>query len=123
MLSVLNIIMFLSFLLFIDVVSSCAEKYLDKYRTLSKFNDDLGPALAAIYWLFQIRKSNFEVLMDYWICSRNVHFIACYFNKFINKSTLMQLTGHIILKIKQIILLGTEFTKRSARYTFSPKDY
>ena len=50
--AVFNIIMFLSFLLFIDVVSSCAEKYLDKYRTLSKFNDDLGPALAAIYWLF-----------------------------------------------------------------------
>ena len=59
------IIMFLSFLLFIDVVSSCAEKYLDKYRTLSKFNDDLGPALAAIYWLFQIRESNFEELL--WI--------------------------------------------------------
>ena len=47
--AVCNIILFLSFLLFIDVVSSCAEKYLDKYRTLSKFNDDLGPAWAAVY--------------------------------------------------------------------------
>ena len=56
--------------------------------------------------------------MDYWICSRNVHFIACYFDDLLTKvSTLMQLTGHIILKIKQMIL-GTEFAN-AARYTFS----